>query len=150
MMGFRQFQRAVGFWVQACFGVEVAADKKERAFRFLEEANELAQAMGVTRADAHSLVDYTWNRPAGEAPQEVGGCAITLAALCEAADIDLGKQGVNELDRVCTPAMIERIREKQKSKPHNSPLPGVSAINCTGKCTCLLDRFAPRCETCPK
>jgi hypothetical protein len=57
----------------------------------------------------------------------------TLAALCTAADIDIGRQAVNELDRVSTPAMIDRIREKQKSKPHNSPLPGTAprAIDCT-------------------
>lgn len=131
MMGFKQFQRAVGFWVRSCFGSEVAADTKERAFRFLEEANELAQSLGVTREDAHRLVDYTWNRPVGETAQEVGGCAVTLASLCEAIGVDLGKQAVTELDRVTTPAVFERIREKQKSKPHNSPLPGSSAIDCT-------------------
>lgn len=145
MMGFRQFQRAVGFWVQTCFGKEVATDRMERAYRFLEEANELAQALGMTREDAHSLVDYTWNRPVGEASQEVGGVTVTLAALCEAVDIDVGRQAVNELDRVSSSAMIERIREKQKTKPHKSPLPG-RAISCT----CLRDHFEPRCQACPE
>jgi hypothetical protein len=165
MMGFRQFQRAVGFWVRQCFGEEVAKDKMERAYRFLEESNELAQSLGVTKEEAHSLVDYTWGREIGEPAQEVGGVMVTLAALCEATDMDIARQSVNELDRVGTPEMVNRIREKQKSKPHRSPLPGEATARAAAvqfdalreqyhanraiNCTCLRDHFEPRCDKCP-
>lgn len=121
------FQEAVGLWLVECFGRAIAGDIKERCYRFQEEANELVQSLGLTREEAHQLVDYTWDRPVGETEQELGGVMITLAALCHATNMDMETHALNELSRINQSEVIERIRQKQKSKPHQSPLPGAVA-----------------------
>lgn len=114
-------QADVRRWTVECFGGAVAADKEERNHRFLEEALELVQAAGCTKSEAIQLVDYVYNRPAGELAQEVGGALVTLAALCNAHDIDLLDASEVELKRCYT--KIEKIRAKQKAKPKIGPLP---------------------------
>lgn len=114
-------QGRVREWMLACFGPQVAADKTERTWRFIEEALELAQAQGATSRDVCTLVDYVFARPVGEAHQEVGGVLLTLAALCDAVGLDMELAGEHELARVW--GKIEVIREKQRTKPHGSPLP---------------------------
>lgn len=118
-----RYQEGVGRWLLRCFGPVVAADKQERTYRFLEEANELSQAAGLTEEEAHQLVAYTWSRPTGSLHQEVGGVMTTLAAFCFAHDLDMIQEGVDEYERVNTHEVMERIRVKQASKPHGSPLP---------------------------
>ena len=75
------FQSQVREWVEYAFGEEVADDKTERNHRFLEEALELVQTCGCTVSEAHQLVDYVFNRPAGTLTEEVGGTMTTLMAL---------------------------------------------------------------------
>lgn len=118
------FQHRVRPWLMECFGATIAGDKVERNHRFLEEAIELVQACGCTADESHKLVDYVYGRPVGEKSQEVGGVMVTLAALCLAQGLDMHKAGEIELSRITEPAMVERIREKQKRKPAMSPLPG--------------------------
>lgn len=118
------FQNGVEHWMRVCFGRKIAADKVERNHRFLEEALELVQAAGCTASEAHQLVDYVYGRPVGELKQEVGGVAVTLAALRLAHDIRLWKCADDELARVWT--MVDAIRAKQAAKPKHSPLPGPS------------------------
>jgi hypothetical protein len=115
------FQRRVERWLAACFPARVATDRAERTHRFLEEALELAQANGCSRADALRLVDYVYGRPAGEPVSEVGGVLVTLAALCSASDMNMDEAGEAELARNWT--RIDAIRQKQAAKPHGSPLP---------------------------
>ncbi len=115
------FQSRVAAWMLACFGDATAADAVERNFRFLEEALELVQSLGCTRADALLLVNYVYGRPWGEPKQEVGGVMVTLAALCNAAAMDLDDCAAEELSRVWT--CIDVIKRKQASKPVRSPLP---------------------------
>ena len=59
-------QTKVGEWIVEAFGDAVASDAVERN-RFLEESLELVQALGCTRIDAHTLVDYVFERPVDEA-----------------------------------------------------------------------------------
>ncbi len=115
------FQERVKEWLLACFGPLIASDKVERNHRFLEEALELVQACGATRKECIQLIDYVYSRPRGDAKQEVGGVLITLSALCCAYDIDMNESGETEMQRVWK--KIDVIREKQKTKPKNSPLP---------------------------
>lgn len=117
------FQSRVKPWLLETFGKTIASDKVERNHRFLEEALELVQATGCTQDEAHKLVDYVFSRPVGELKQEVGGTMVTLAALCLANSVDMHDEAETELARVWT--KVEQIREKQKSKPQFSPLPGV-------------------------
>ncbi|MDE1914696.1 MAG: hypothetical protein KGJ57_17650 [Sphingomonadales bacterium] len=116
------FQAGVDRWMDACFGAQIKADQLERADRFIEEALELAQTMPGFGADrARALVDYVFGRPVGEQVQEVGGVMVTLAALCNAAAIDMACAGERELARVWT--KVEAIRAKQAAKPTGSALP---------------------------
>jgi hypothetical protein len=116
------FQRRVHEWMLQCFGAKVSADPIERNFRFLEEALELVQASGCSQDDAHKLVDYVFNRPVGEANQEVGGVMVTLAAHCTAHGISMDSAGETELTRIW--GKIDEIRRKQAAKKiRNGPLP---------------------------
>ena len=115
------FQERVQPWLVECFGEEIASDKLERNYRFLEEALELVQATGCTQREAHQLVDYVFGRPVGEPAQEVGGVMVTLAALCLAHRMDMHGAGETELERIWT--KVEQIRAKQAAKPKQSPLP---------------------------
>lgn len=115
------FQFRVDDWMHACFGAEITADTVERNHRFIEEALELIQANGCTASEAHQLVDYVFDRPAGDRRQEVGGVMVTLAALCTTIDADMTDCGDIELQR-CH-AKTEAIRAKQAAKPKHGPLP---------------------------
>ncbi len=117
----RTFQERVAGWMLACFGREISNDKMERNHRYFEESTELVQANGMTRSEAHQLVDYTFDRPVGEIRQEAGGAAVTLAALCDASEVDLDAAAEAELERIWT--KMPAIRAKQAAKPKHSPLP---------------------------
>ncbi len=120
-----KFQEIVNNWVVSCFGEKIATDKVERNHRFVEEALELAQACGASRADCHELVEYVFRREVGERDQEVGGVMVTLAALCNAQDLDMTLAGYREISRCFT--AVKKIRAKQKRKPKLGPLPGSAA-----------------------
>ena len=119
----RPFQARVQPWMLGCFGAKIAADMSERCHRLFEESGEACQSKGMTRSEAHQLVDYTWDRPVGEPRQEVGGVMVTLAAFCLAAGIDMHEAGEAELARISDPETMAKIRAKQAAKPKHSPLP---------------------------
>ena len=123
-MKFSTFQQSVCIWILQCFGSKILDHKQERNQRFLEESLELVQSCGMSSDDAHRLVDYVYSRPVGNMSQEVGGTLVTLAALCGAQNIDMGDAANTELHRIQQPDVMEKIRAKQATKPHNSPLPG--------------------------
>jgi len=116
----KQFQNAVWRWMLECFGNRIPHNRRERCFRFYEEAGELVQALGMTKEEAHALVDYTWERPPGQYEQEVGGVMVTLAALVNAHtsalkyDDDIELMADIELERCWQ--NIEKIRAKQAAK----------------------------------
>lgn len=112
----RDFQSRVRAWAEECFGEEIASDKPTRNYRFLEEALELVQSLGCSKEAAHTLVEYVYGRPVGVPHQEVGGVTITLYALAAANDLSVGDAGWEELARISTPELIEKIRAKQKLK----------------------------------
>jgi len=120
------FQRRVHAWMLECFGEAIARDMTERNHRFLEESLELVQSLGCTRSEAMQLVEYVYDRPSGVAAQEIGGVAVTLAALCHAAGLSMNWCAEDELARVWT--KIEQIRAKQAAKPKHSPLPAEHPI----------------------
>lgn len=119
-------QVGVNAWMLRCFGAEVAADAVERNFRFLEESLELVQSLGCTQGEAHELVDYVFGRKTGKPEQELGGVGITLAALCNAHQLDMDEHFQDELRRICRPEVMAKIQSKQAAKPRNvrMPLPG--------------------------
>lgn len=115
------FQQRIERWLEICFTAEVGSDPKERTHRFLEEALELAQASGCSRAEAQMLLNYVYSRPPGCAANEVGGALVTLAALCSAIGLDM--QGAGEAELARNWDRIGDIRIKRAGKPSGSPLP---------------------------
>lgn len=118
------FQEQCRAWVVEAFGEAYADSVLDRNHRFLEEALELVQACGCSQEDAHKLVDYVFGRPLGEKSQEAGGVMLTLAALCSVQNVNMELAGEIELNRARQPAVLEKIRAKQKAKPKFGPLPG--------------------------
>lgn len=115
-MKIADFQLYVRDWMKRCFSPKTVSNNRERAFRFLEEALELFQAMECSKEEVASLVEYVFNRPKGEPAQEVGGVSITLAALCSAADIDWQKAAREELIRINSPEVLTKIRAKREAR----------------------------------
>lgn len=68
-------------WAKSTFG-PVAFDPAERAARLLEEAAEVAQAMGVKPEVARAIVGRTYSRPVGEVDKEVGGVLVCAYSIC--------------------------------------------------------------------
>lgn len=118
-----KFQDRVANWMQVCFGPKISADQLERGDRFIEEAIEMVQAAGYSRERIHLLIEYVYSRPVGELKQEVGGVMVTLGAFCQAHGIDMQVEGEREIYRIESQEMVQKIRNKQKSKPQLSPLP---------------------------
>lgn len=112
----RKFQEAVTEWLLKCFSNSVATSRRERNFRFVEEALELGQASGLTREDIDLLADYVFSRPVGDVNQEIGGVMVTLAALCWEAELDLNDCAQDELNRITRPEIMDKIRAKQNAK----------------------------------
>lgn len=98
-------QRLVLEWAVDSFG-ECAARPKERAARLVEEAVEVAQALGLEDHVILRLVLRVYGRPPGELAQEIGGVGITLEALAENAGLNAEK---------CTQQEWERVMSKSKS-----------------------------------
>ncbi|WP_019998743.1 hypothetical protein [Aureimonas ureilytica] len=119
----KAYQEKTADWLRQCFPPEAATDNEERCDRFLEEALELVQSCGHRPERAHRLVDYVYGRQIGETGQELGGVMVTLAALSNAFGLDIEAEASRELERVCEPATMERIRAKQAAKPKGSALP---------------------------
>jgi len=115
------FQDRVRAWLTHCFGFRIATDKRERSWRFFEEAIELAQAVGMTESECRELITYVYGRDRGEIKQEVGGVMLTLSALCSAHLINMDTAADDELKRAWQ--NTDTIRRKQMNKPKGSPLP---------------------------
>jgi hypothetical protein len=86
-------------WAVENFG-EIAADDTERARRFLEEAIELGQAMGLPIGDVRSIALRVYSRPAGVIPQEIGQCQITLECLAQVMSVSADFEADEEFHRV--------------------------------------------------
>lgn len=139
------FQDAVRRWCYECFGVAITHNQLERIDRFVEEALELGQTFdGFTAARAHALVDYVFSRQVGERQQEIGGVAVTLAALATASDLIISTCANRELKRICEPENVAKIREKQKLKADIPMPPKCPVGSCQRHNKCMYFKH-PRC-----
>jgi hypothetical protein len=111
-----RFQGDVDAWMADVFSVKTRTNVSERAFRFLEEALELFQAMGGTQEQADGLAGYVFGRPVGREHQEVGGVMITLAAACSAMGHEMNACATAELNRVHRPEVIAKIKAKRATR----------------------------------
>jgi hypothetical protein len=111
-------QRRVAQWIKSTFGPEyiTPAAAQERGLRVAEEAIELAQSLGVDQDTMNRLVTYVYQRPAGEPAKELAQCLVTLCGCAEALDLSLLPLVNNELNRIETPEIVARCRERQAQK----------------------------------
>lgn len=109
------FQERVHAWVVDFFP-EHGVNVPERTRRFIEEAIELAQAVGLSEAEVGRILVRAYSRPPGQPHQEVGGTMVSLAALCAAVGLDQRAEGERELERISAPGMREAMRAKQAEK----------------------------------
>lgn len=126
-MTLHEFHRQVGAWVLEVMGeTPHARDPRIRAGRFLEEAIELVQAVGLTQADVVKMAAYVYARPVGEVRSEIGGSLTTLSALARVLGYDLEVAAILELQRMNTPEVKDRVRQKNASTVAGDILPGAS------------------------
>ncbi len=114
-MMLRDFQDGCTRWVCQAFGLSKLQDKPERRRRFLEEALELCQSLGMTREEVLRMVEYVYAREAGEPLQELGGTLTTLASLASGHGMDIQDAGAAGLADAWR--RLDEIRVKQRSKP---------------------------------
>ena len=117
------YQNDCRSWALQAFDYQVVYNDTERAQRVLEEAVEVAQSMGMGRAEAHAIVDWKMDGQRGDIQQEIGRLLVCIAVLCSARAIDMRTCGLNEL--ASAHERIDQIREKQKRKPKFVHLRGV-------------------------
>jgi NTP pyrophosphatase (non-canonical NTP hydrolase) len=89
---------------------------RERCRRFLEEALELVQACGISQDEAQAILDYVYKRSKGEVSQEIGGVMVSLFALADIVKYDAMECASIELDRIESPEVQVKCREKQRAK----------------------------------
>jgi hypothetical protein len=92
-------QQQIRLWIVTRLG-QKAMNLPERGRRAFEESAEVGQALGVTREEAHRIVDHVFDKPVGQLSQELGGAALTLLACAEASKNNLGNCVTNELARI--------------------------------------------------
>lgn len=110
-------QEDIKHWMMDIIGDPKQFESIEnRSQRFLEEALELVQVTGLSKDQCHDLVNYVYNRPTGELPQELGGVMVTLAALSERMDQNLAECLLREVDRIHKPSIIEKVRKAIERK----------------------------------
>lgn len=113
---FAALQYDVARWIKTVFGSDWLMSKEERGCRVLEETLELAQAMGVTPAQALRLVDQVYNKPVGHIPQELGGVMHTLLACHASLNINAANTILPTLRDIWQRERIENIRKKRHDK----------------------------------
>lgn len=86
-------------WALRIFG-PLAADRRERAMRFTEEALELAQSAGLERGAIDKILDRVFSRPPGDLPREIGQSAATLELLAESQGLSTEQEAQREWERV--------------------------------------------------
>jgi hypothetical protein len=118
-------QRMIYEWVVRVFGTRNAMSG-ERAARFVEEAVELVQAVGLSRERVMAIVDVVYSRPKGDVFQEIGGVGLTLLALAAAVNYSAEVAEVAEMCRVFAKSDAHfRARQTEKAGQGIALLPDV-------------------------
>ena len=90
-------------------------DKIVRAARFIEEAAELVQAVGLPKDHVLRALDYVYSRPAGEPAQEMGGVSNTQYALAGALGLSVAVCEDKEIAR-CLAKDPAHFAQRNKNK----------------------------------
>ncbi|WP_367154696.1 hypothetical protein [Methylomonas sp. HYX-M1] len=102
-------------WTIATFGQATADNTGERIRRFLEEALELAQAVGLDQDAAQNMVEYVYSRPTGHVNQEIGQVGVSLLALSEHLHINAEHEEFAEFQRI-TSLPADHWQSRQNAK----------------------------------
>jgi hypothetical protein len=86
-------------WMTATFGEETRAIE-ERALRFVEEAVELAQAVGLPLHRFMDVLCHVYGKPPGDAAREAGAVGVTLLGLCAVLGVSAESEEKTEVARV--------------------------------------------------
>jgi NTP pyrophosphatase (non-canonical NTP hydrolase) len=86
-------------WAIETFG-PIAANRDERAARFIEEALELVHAEGITAETAQRILDRVYARPRGSLGKEIGQAMATLECLAENVGLSADAECEREFARV--------------------------------------------------
>jgi hypothetical protein len=100
-------------WAADMFG-PVALEAPERAMRFLEEAIELAHAMGMPQHTAEAITKRVYGRDAGNIPREIGQAQMTLEVLAKAIGVDADHEATQEFFR------IQKIPKEEWQRRHSA------------------------------
>lgn len=103
-------------WLREVFGFASANDVEERLLRLGEETLELMQSRGVTREQAHALVEQVFNNPPGQPLQELGGVMVTLASYCAVDHQNPSDAFGYEFARCQQPDVKLKIKAKHATK----------------------------------
>jgi len=110
-----QRQTAVLQWANATFGAATADITGERIRRFIEEAVELAQTVGLEADAVKAIVDHVYAKPHGDVNQEVGQVGVSLLALAEHLHIAADNEERKEFERI-TALPPEHWQSRQNAK----------------------------------
>lgn len=107
-------QQGIGAWARETFGEEDWT-QRARAIRFIEEALELVQALGLDLPVVLRVAARVYEGPPGTVAQELGGTVVSLCALAEQVGMSLEEAGTEEFQRVLSlPAAHFRERNRAK------------------------------------
>jgi hypothetical protein len=101
-------------WATEVYGDRVKSARYQ-AFRFIEEAMELAQTQGLTLADLVRTAEYVSARKVGDTKVEIGDVVFTLDILAENLGISVDGCHTTCLNRI-KGLDPERCREKDAAK----------------------------------
>lgn len=102
-------------WGAKCFGADHMRDPIVRAARFLEEAAELVQAVGLPKDHAQRTLDYVYSREPGDPVQEMGGVSNTQYALAGALNLSVAECEEREITR-CLSKEPSHFAERNRDK----------------------------------
>jgi NTP pyrophosphatase (non-canonical NTP hydrolase) len=92
--------RLAAEWAVRSFGAAHVSNRPLRALRIVEEAIELAQALGVPKGKIDLCTENVYKRPVGTMAQELGGVLLTTNILCASCGFEPDRMLEMELGRV--------------------------------------------------
>jgi len=108
-------QTAILQWANTTFGAATADNTGERIRRLIEEAVELAQAVGLEADAIKDIVDHVYAKPHGHINQEIGQVGVSLLGLSEHLHISADDEERKEFERI-TALPPEHWQARQNAK----------------------------------